>query len=145
MAEFLATTASNSPKVRDAAAVERVLAGYFVDPDFHIGVNYDHDTGEPYLFLYGFVWPEAWPLPEGMSPQEFDPYTEDTFPEGAQGFTQLLKALAPHLTEPLTVHAIGAAKCSFPLSAMEWHIAAGSKRVKVTEFRHSSREMALVG
>lgn len=143
MADFLATTACNNPKVRSAEAVEAVLACYLVNPDLSVGVNYDHDTGEPYLFLYGHGWPEAWQLPEGVLPLNFDPYGEGVFEQGAEGFTALLKDIAPHLKGTLVVHAVGGNRCFFPLSACEWEIAAGGKKVKVTELRHTAREVAL--
>ena len=144
MADFQATVASNGPQVKDVDSVEEIIARYVIDPDFHVGVNYDHDTGEPYLFMYGFAWPEAWRIPGGMTADEFDPYTEENYPVGADGFSQLLKELARHLKEPLTVHAIGLTPCRFPLAAAEWHVGVGSKKVKLTEFRHGYRESIVV-
>jgi hypothetical protein len=140
LSDFLSTTASNSPKVQSAAAVEALLARYYVNPDLSAGVNYDHDTGEPYLFLFGHTWPEVWKLPEDESAEEFDPHVEGIFEEGAGGFIEFLEELALHLKEPLTVHAIGSTRCFFPLSACEWHIAEGGSTVELTEFRHGQLE-----
>lgn len=59
MADFISCTSCNGPKVNDIEAVETVLASYFVDPELHLGVGFDEETGLPHLFLYGFTWPEA--------------------------------------------------------------------------------------
>jgi hypothetical protein len=141
MADFLATTASNGPRVKNVEAVETILARYWLDPGFNVGVSYDHDTGEAYLFMYGFIWPEAWQLPEGTTAFEFNPFAEDDYPGGADGFIELLQELAPHLQEATTIQAIGATKCSFPLSACEWHLEAGGKTVKLNEFRQGHLEI----
>lgn len=136
MADFIATTASNDPKLTDHEAVERIIDGYYVDPDFSIGVDFDRDTGTPYLVMYGYVWPEAWKL-EGVSREEFDPYDNDLYERGEDDFEQFLKEIAPHLAEPLTIQAIGSTKCRFPLASCEWHIEPGSQEVEVGGFRHS--------
>jgi hypothetical protein len=140
MADFMAVTASNHPRLKDHAAVEQIVDRYFFDPDLSVGVSFDHDTGEPYLFLYGYVWAEAWKLPEGVGAETFDPYTDDLYENGAPDFIQLLQEIAQHLAEPLTVQAVGSTKCRFPLSACEWHIEPGGAQVEFTEFRHSVRE-----
>lgn len=136
MAEFLATTASNGPKVKDVEAVEQIIERYYFDPDFSVGTSYDHDTGNPSLFVYGYVWPEAWKLPVGVNREEFNPYEAELYEEGADGFVDFLKEIAPHLHEPLTVQAIGATKCRFPLSGCEWHIDPDSAEVEINDFRH---------
>lgn len=141
MAEFMAVTASNHPRLTDHLAVEQIVDRYFVDPDLSIGVGFDHDNGAPYLFLYGYVWPEAWKMPDGVSAETFDPYTDDLYENGAPDFVQLLQEIAQHLHEPLTVQAVGSTKCRFPLSACEWHIEAGGTEVEFSEFRHSDREL----
>jgi hypothetical protein len=139
MADFMAVTASNSARIKDHAAVEKIISRYYVDPDLNLGVGFDHETGEPYLFIYGYQWPEAWKLAEGMTHENFDPYTEENYEIGADGFIELLKELAPHLIEPLIVQAVGSTRCFFPLSACEWHIKPGGKRVRLTEFRGEER------
>lgn len=142
MSEFLSTTACNHPRLKDHDVVNKILDSYFFDPDFNVGVGFDHDTGMPFLFCYGYVWPEAWKRAGGVKPEDFDPYVEEIYEQGADGFVQLLKEIAPYLSEPLTVHAIGAVKCRFPLSATEWHIMPGRKKVEVTEFRHWQEPVA---
>lgn len=142
MAEFIATTACNHPRLKEHDAVEKILAGYFVDPDLFLGVGFDNESGEPYLFMYGYAWPEAWKYPSDAKREDFYPYVEDIYEQGAEGFVQLLKDIAPHLVEPLTVHAVGATKCRFPLSATEWHVVPGRKKIEVTEFRHWQAPLA---
>jgi hypothetical protein len=139
MAEFMAVTACNHPRLKDHVAVEHIISRYLFDPDLSIGISFDHDTGEPYLFLYGYVWPEAWKMPEGASAETFDPYTDELYENGAPDFVQLLEDIAQHLVDPLTVQAVGSTKCRFPLSACEWHIQAGGTQVQFTEFRHSDQ------
>jgi hypothetical protein len=136
MAEFIAVTASNGPKVKDHEAVERVIAGFFFDPELKIGVAFDPDDGSPSLFIYGYRWPEAWEVPIGIPRDEFDPYSDDTYEEGADGFIALLQELALYLEEPLIVQAIGNEKCRYPLSACEWRVAPGGTEVVVSEFGH---------
>lgn len=141
MADFSPVTASNGPALKNVPAVEAILARYYLDPEFHIGVAYDHADGAPYLFVYGHVWPETWKLPEGVECDDFDPYTSDLYEEGADGFVQLLKEIAPFLKEPLVVQAIGSIKCRFPLSASEWRIRPGAVQVEVNEFRFCEPEV----
>jgi len=138
MADFMPITACNGPRLKDHEKVEEIIRTYYLDPELSVGVSFDHDTGEPSLFLYGFTWPEAWKVPEGTKHEDFDPYTEEQYEDGADGFIGLLKEIAPYLKEPLTVHAVGSTKCFFPLSACEWHIKPQGKKVQITEFRHSS-------
>ena len=135
MAEFIAVTACNHPKLADHQAVEQLLARYYFGPEFHVGVGFDHDDGEPYLFIYGYGWPEAWHVPDGVNSDEFNPYEGDLYEEGGAGFNQLLVAVAKHLVQPLTVQAVGSVKCCFPLSACEWQIKPGGRKVQVNEFR----------
>jgi hypothetical protein len=135
MADFMAVTASNNPRIMDHEAVETVIARYWFEAELNLGVGFDHETGEPYLFIYGYQWPEAWKLAEGMTHENFDPYTEENYEIGADGFIELLKELALYLTEPLIVQAVGNTRCYFPLSACEWRIKPRAKRVRLTEFR----------
>lgn len=145
MADFIPITASNDPKLNDHEAVERIIADYFVDPEFNVGVCFDRDTGVPYLFMYGYVWPEAWKLGEGVPRDEFDPYGNDLYEDGADGFEQLLTDIAPYLAEALTVQAVGAERCRFPLAASEWHIDVGGTEVEVIcGFRHSEPAQASI-
>lgn len=136
MSDFIATTASNNPKINDHEAVDQIIARYFVDPELHVGVSFDHNTGEPYLYVFGYSWPEAWPVPSGTEASDFDPYTQELYEDGADGFIDLLNEIAPHLSEPLTVQAIGSTKCLFPLAGCEWHIERGGTEVEVNEFQH---------
>jgi hypothetical protein len=141
MAEFMATTASNNARISNHAEVETIISGYFIDPDFHVGVGFDEQTGQPYVFLYGYVWPEAWKLPDGVACDEFDPYTGELYEEGGDGFRQLLQDMAGHLEEPLTVHAVGNTRYWFPLAACEWHVQPGSTDVDINEFQHDEAEL----
>jgi hypothetical protein len=76
-------------------------------------------------------------VPIGISRDDFDPYSSDTYEEGADGFIALLQELALYLEEPLTVQAIGSEKCRYPLSACEWRIEPGSAEVAISEFGQS--------
>jgi hypothetical protein len=137
MSDFMAVTACYDPKIKDHQALEQIISRYFLDPDFNLGVGFSEESGEPYLFIYGYCWPEAWKMPAGIAPEDFDPYTSDLYEEGADGFVELLKDLAPYLIETLTVQAIGST-CFFPLSACEWHIQPNGKEVQIHEFRNSN-------
>jgi hypothetical protein len=143
MADFMATCASNDPKLKDHEAVEQIISRFYFDPNFNVGLNFDDKTGEPYLFIYGYRWPEAWKVPAGIAPDDFDPYTEDVYEEGNDGFIAFLRVIAPHLAEPLTVQAVGNIRCQFPLSACEWHVQPNATNVQVNEFRHGSEPIAL--
>jgi hypothetical protein len=140
MANFTAVTASNGPRLKHFEAVERTIGSYYVDSDFNVGVAFDATTGEPHLFVYGYVWPEAWKLPEGVQAEDFDPYVPEVYEEGAEGFEQLLIEIAPHLAEPLTVQAVGNTKCRFPLSACEWTIEPGATSVTIHQFTNGQTE-----
>lgn len=140
MADFIAVTACNDPKIKDHEAVEKIIARYYVEPDLNVGVGFDEKDGSAFVFVYGYVWPDAWPIPDGIKPEEFDPYVDDdTYEGGADGFRQLLKDLAPYLIDPMTVQAVGSIKFRFPLSACEWHIPPRGKKVQLNEFSHSSQ------
>lgn len=134
MSDFLAVTTCNHPTVKDPEAVDRIIKSYFFDPELRIGTAFDEENGRPYLFLYGYVWPETWKMPEGQANDDFDPYSSDEYEEGADGFESLLQELAAHLEEHLTVQAIGSEKCRYPLSASEWRIEPQSTEVIVSEF-----------
>ena len=76
-----------------------------------------------------------------MSRENYAPdYDED--PD--DGFVQFLLDIAPCLAEPLTVQAVGAEKCRFPLSACEWHVRPDSTEVEVQGFHHSCGEPVVV-
>lgn len=137
MADFMAVTTCSHPRVKKPKAVERLIAKFYFDPDLNIGTAFDEEDGKPYLFIYGYLWPEAWKLPAGVSRDDFDPYSSDDYEEGGDGFLALLQELAPHLEEPLTIHAVGFTKCRYPLSACEWRIEPGATKVVVSEFGHA--------
>jgi len=136
MADFMAVTACNGPKIKDLCneAVEETIARFFFDPELKIGTAFDPDTGAPFLFLYGQVWPEAWEVPIGIPREEFDPYTTEDYEDGADGFIELLRQIALFLEEPLTVQAIGNTRCHYPLSACEWQIEPAGTEVAVSQF-----------
>lgn len=142
MSDFMPVTASNHPVLKDHEAVEAIIARYWLDQEFSVGVGFDRQTGQPYLFCFGYVWPEAWKVPDGVSPADFYPFEDEVYEDGADGFNQLLQELAPYLVEPLTVQAVGSIKCQFPLSATEWDIEPNGTDVKINEFRHSDTEPA---
>jgi hypothetical protein len=137
---FTVICASNGPKVHDPEAVEQTLARYVLGMDLNIGVSFDHEDGRPYLYVYGGGWPEAWPVPAGIEADNFDPFTEDYFEAGGEGFKELLIEIAAFLEEPLTVHAIGSTCGRFPLSATEWYVTPGGSEVEINEFQHGSVE-----
>jgi hypothetical protein len=134
MADFMAVMACNGPRLKDHEAVAQIISRYFVSPDVSLGVGFEHHSGASYLYIYGDMWPEAWKMPLGVAPEDFDPYTDERYPDGAAGFIELLQDLAPHLAEPLIVQAIGSTKCRFPLSACEWRIEPNGAKVVATSF-----------
>jgi hypothetical protein len=141
MADFIFATACSDCRVRDAAAVNRIIDCYVLEPDLTVAVRDDPATGAQELIIYGYAWPAAWRIPEGVAPDAFDPSENDAIYEtGADGFVQLLKELGPFLEDSFTVQATGSLKCRFPLSACEWHLERGSGEVQVSGFRHSHDE-----
>jgi hypothetical protein len=139
MATFLATTASNGPRLSDPEAAGHVLARYRWDGDTKAAIERDGADGPPCLALHGDDWPGAWKLPDGMTPERFEPdYDVDSY----DGFEQFLRDIARCLAEPLTVQAVGFEGCRFPLAACEWHVRPGGTEVEVTGFRHSRDEPA---
>jgi hypothetical protein len=144
MVDFVAVTASNGPRINDPDAVERAIAGYYFDPKLKIGTAFDPDDGSPFLFLYGYIWPEAWEIPVGISRADFDPYGSDSYEDGADGFLELLREIAPYLHGPLTVQAIGHTKCHYPLAGCQWQIEPGSGDVTVTELGQARSAEAVI-
>jgi hypothetical protein len=69
MAEFTVVVTSNSPKLQDRQAVERVIARFAVDRESNFGTGVSRDTDQAYLVFWGYEWPEAWPLQEGTDRQ----------------------------------------------------------------------------
>jgi hypothetical protein len=134
MANFIATTASNGAGLKDPDAVKKILERYVFDGDLTVEIETSQSSGQPYLSIYGYEWPGAFKVPDGVNRDEFEP---DYDVEPLDIFEDFLKEVAPFLTEPLTVQAVGAIKCQFPLSATEWHIGPGDSEIEVSGFRHS--------
>jgi hypothetical protein len=130
MADFLAVTASNGPALKDTRAVEAILSRFVWDDDLNIELQIDPDTGAPCLCVYGYSWPEAWPLPDGVPAEDFDRYDDEV----EDGVEQLLEGVAPHLAGPLCVQAIGWEKCRYPLAACQWCIDPGGTHVTIGGF-----------
>jgi hypothetical protein len=143
MSEFTVVVTSNSPKLKDRGAVDKVIARFAVDRELNFGTRVHRDSSQPYLVFWGFEWPEAWPLPAGTAAADFDPYQdENVYAQGADGFKELLRQLAPFLENPLIIQAIGNTGSLFPLSACEWRIEPGASRVEITEFRYGRQHAA---
>ena len=132
MATFVATTASNGARLKDPEAVREILDRYFWDGD--VTASIQTTDGEESLVIYGYDRPGAWKIPDGVNQDEFEP---DYDLDPCDGLEDFLKEVAPYLAEPLTVHAAGAEKCRFPLSACEWHIRPGETTIEVNGFNHS--------
>lgn len=134
MATFVATTASNGPRLSDPEAVQRVLDRYCWHGDITVNIEKDGQSDQPRLALYGYDWPGAWKVPDGVPPGEFEPdYDIDSY----DGFEDFLRDIAPYLAGPLTVQAVGAENCRFPLAGCEWHIKPGTRDIQVTSFLHN--------
>ncbi len=139
MATFVATTANNGPRLKDAEAARRVLERYSWDGEIEAVIETDPTNGQAYLALYGYDWPGAWKVPEGEHREEFVPdYDQDAY----DGFEEFLRDIAPHLAEPLTVQAVGTEKCRFPLSACEWHVRPSAHEIEINGFEHGHDEPA---
>jgi hypothetical protein len=134
MANFIATTASNGAGLKDLEAVKKILERYVFDGDLTAEIETSQSSGQPYLSIYGYEWPGAFKVPDGVNRDDFEP---DYDVEPLDIFEDFLKELAPFLTEPLTIQSVGAEKCRFPLCAREWHIRPGAADVEQTGFRHS--------
>jgi hypothetical protein len=130
MADFIATTASNGARLKDPEAVEKIIGCYVWDGDVEASIQ--TREGQACLVIYGYDWPNAWKIPEGVNRDEFEPdYDID------DGFDAFLKEVSPYLAEPLTVQSVGAERCRFPLAASEWHIRPGETTIEVNSFNHS--------
>jgi hypothetical protein len=141
MATFVATTASNGPRLLDPEAARRVVERYHWDGDVTESIEHHQADAQSYLALYGYDWLGAWKIPDGVTPEEFEPdYDVDPY----DGFEAFLRDIATCLAEPLTVQAVGAEKCRFPLAACEWHIKPGGSEIQLTCFQHSAGDPDLV-
>lgn len=129
MAQFLAVTVSNSPKVNKELA-EVVLTKYYPymedgtislvrsisDDDtlsYHLNI-YGYDA-----FLVGLAEPDDMKSPEY---QEWLEWQEDETPPTMS----FLSAIQPTLYEDLVIQCIGHEKCRFPLAAWSWFVPAGN-------------------
>ncbi len=139
MATFNATTASNGAFLKDAAAARRVLDRYYFDGDVEAEIQVDAEQNRPYLSIWGYDWPGAWRIPDGIDKGAFDPDYDD---DPSNGFDEFLKEIAPLLAEPLTIQAVGSEKCRFPLAACEWRVGPGATEIEVCGFRHCCEETA---
>jgi len=138
LADLICTTASNSPKVKDCVAIQRVLERYHPEQDLHVGLGSDEETGAVHFHIWGHTWPKAWRIPDGVDRIDFDPYeTDDIYDASPEDFERLLVDVAQHLAEPLTVQAVGFERFRFPLLACEWHIAPGGSVVQTDGFRRA--------
>ena len=133
MTNFVAVTTSNRPRLRDPTAVRAVLDCYALDFDVGAWIETDEGSDREYLIICGEGWPRAPRLSEGV--QSMDVPTSDWDDDPAD-FEQLLKELAPHLAEPLTIQAVTHDDCCFPLLAREWHIEPGNADVRVNGFQY---------
>lgn len=139
MATFVATTASNSPKLKDPEATQKVLDRYLWDCDIVAVIEKDGPEGPAFLNVYGYDWPSVWKIPDGIERTNFEP---DYINDPGEGFEDFRKDIAPFLAEPFTIQAIGAEKCRFPLAACEWRIKPGANTIEVTSFNHSDSQIA---
>ena len=130
MADFWFAVACNRPRLRDPVAGTRIIAQYWFDFDIEVKISPDAD-GHACLHIEGDGWPACWPLPEGMSGEDYYP---DYPTEGQEEFAAFLIEIAPQLAEPLIVQAIGTVSGRFPLSACQWRVEPGSSAVAKTEF-----------
>jgi hypothetical protein len=122
------------PRLREPSAARARLDRYALGEDVRVWIETDEDTRQQYLTICGDGWPRACRIVDGTYPAEAA--FEDAEDKGA-GFEQLLKELATHLAEPLTVQAVGHDECFFPFAAREWHIYPGSAEVEINDFQHS--------
>ena len=139
MATFMATTACNGPRLKDAEAAAKVLERFYWEGegDIEVTITMDSSDGQAHLMLYGYDWPGAYKIPDNVSRDEFEPNYDI---ESYDGFQEFLRDIAPHLADPLTVQSIGSEKCRFPLAACEWHILPGDSKIQVNDFQHSLDE-----
>jgi len=137
MATFVAVTASNCPRLKDAVAAQAVLDRFVLDGDVTAVIRTDDDADPPYLAIYGCDWPSARKIPEDVDRERFEP---DYNLDGGEGFEEFLKAIAAHLLEPLNVQACGYENCRFPISVCEWHVRPGANKIEINGFKHSRDE-----
>jgi hypothetical protein len=122
MADFVAVTASNRPRLKDADTARALVNCYHFDNDLEAEIALEARDGQPRLSVAGYGWPGAWRVPDGVDPLDFTPdYDENS----GDGFEDFLHEIAPCLAEPWTVQAVGHTKCRFQLSACAWHVRPG--------------------
>jgi hypothetical protein len=140
MADFSAVTASNGARVHDAAPARAVLRKFRLTMEgSEFGVGADGR-----LVLHGYDWFEVVAVPEplpadlvaehrdlrGCEPVDWRDLWDDASELEAwqrqhglpAGIDALAASIAPHLVEPWVIQSVGAQKCRFPLSAMQWTI-----------------------
>jgi len=133
MANFTAVTTSNSPRLSDPLQAKTILDHYYIDGEVEAWISQASPEAPECLVIYGYDWPGAWKIAEGIDPDEFEPDDDE---DPTDGFEQLLREVAPCLEEPLTVQAVGFTDCRFPLAACEWYVTPGAAEVEVNGFRH---------
>src|SRR2546427_939530 len=73
LATFMATTASNGPRLKDPAAAKQVLDRFYWECDVEAVIREEPEDGQAHLYVYGYDWPAAWKMPEGVSRSDFQP------------------------------------------------------------------------
>ena len=105
MGYFAGTTASNGARIKEGKEeeVKKLLDKY----DFSCGLNCQIEHGS--IEIWGEEWPNLW----------LKPKNDEENADCTDNFEEFLEELSPFLAEDLVIHAVGAEKCIFPLSAME--------------------------
>ena len=132
--EFLVCHRVQPATARDPGPVPRIIAKYWFDFDCAVQIEMD-SLGQSRLTIDGDGWPAAWPLPWGISAEEYYP----EYPTlGQEEFEDFLLEVAAYLAEPLVVQAIGTVNGRFPLSACEWRVTPGygRRQTRVHVCRH---------
>jgi hypothetical protein len=137
LADFIFATACNHPRVKDPKALLQIIDRYHFAWDTEVSVETDPTTNQEVLSIFGYGWPGAWKVPDGLDQEDCELDYEG---EGIEGFEQFLTEMAPYLADPLTVQSVGSVQCRFPLSACEWHVQPNAEEVEVNAFRHCDQE-----
>jgi hypothetical protein len=138
MPNFWFAVACNKPRLRDPAQVLGIIGRYWFDFDCAVAIENDTE-GQSRLSIDGDGWPAAWPLPPGISAEDYYP---DYPTLGQEEFEAFLSEVAAFLMDPLVVQAIGTVNGRFPLSACEWRLAPCSTAVAKIEFTSAAESAA---
>jgi hypothetical protein len=152
MPKFGMRVGMNRPTVNNPEVVRDILEQYVVRPELRVVTGSEAGTGV-LAFAQDFAdLPSAfryadWPPGPGIDEDEeawFEAYEKLHEELGEQGLTDLLLALAPHLTTPLVLQVAFWESDGTYFAATDWAVRPGATEVEVEDIRAMDDEYSLV-